>query len=358
MKEFSPIRLLGRITPGAKGVLFGLAIVPRAAAAALKPADHAAILARLASVLPGLERDRAAHVERIDRVLKRYVSGAALAAIVMGWGLAGSFVGGLALMGIAALSVVILLLGKAEDGPRMTTRTEILIAVAGQMSDLIVDPEPDIPREWFAGLGLLQRVRKVIVDLRLTGQRDGRVVGVSRIGLMFGTDNRYSEKHDKGLTFVMVQIDLPETAARQGVTVVMPADASWNVKSGPRLSHGLRSVPTGDKSFDALYTVYGDAVPLTPAMRAGFANLEAQARSAKHGLAEVAPGQGRRPWVAILPGQLVVLTPLSMFDGAFEPPPFWVPLDPDTLIPAFAADLAVLDGYLTAALSLPLGDIA
>jgi len=55
---------------------------------------------------------------------------------------------------------------------------------------------------------------------------------------------------------------------------------------------------------------------------------------------------------------LVVLTPLAMFDGAFEPPPFWVPLDPDTLIPAFAADLAVLDGYLAAALSLPLGDIA
>jgi hypothetical protein len=357
MTGFSPIRLLGRITPGTKGILFGPSMVPRAAPIALPPSDHAAILARLASVLPGLERDRAAHVERIDRVLKRYVSGAALAALVVGWGIGGSFFGGLALMGIAALGTVILLLGKAEEGPRMTTRTEILIAVAGQVSDLIVDPEPGIPREWFTGLGLLQRVRKVIVDLRLSGQRDGRVVGVTRVGLMFGADENYSEKHDKGLTFVMVQIELPGTAHREGITAVMPTDASWNVRSSPKLSHGLAATPTGDKTFDALYTVYGDPTPLTPALRAGFAELERHTRSATHGMAEVTPGKGLRPWLAIIPGQLVVLTPLAKFDGAFEPPPFWVPLDPDALIPAFASDLAVLDGYLNAALSLPLGDI-
>lgn len=358
MTGFSPIRLLGRITPGAKGILFGPSMIPRAAPEALPPSDHAAILTRLASVLPGLERDRAAHVEQIDRVLKRYVSGAALAALVVGWGIGGSFFGGLALMGIATLGTVILLLGKAEEGPRTTTRTEILIAVAGQMSDLIVDPEPDIPREWFARLGLLQRVRKVIVDLRLTGQRDGRVVGVTRVGLMFGEDENYSEKHDKGLTFVMVQIELPETAHREAITAVMPTDASWNVRSSPKLSHGLAAKPTGDKTFDALYTVYGDPTALTPALREGFAALERQTRSATHGMAEVAPGKGLRPWLAIIPGQLVVLTPLASFDGAFEPPPFWVPLDPDALIPAFAADLAVLDGYLNAALSLPLGDIS
>lgn len=358
MTGFSPIRLIGRITPGAKGILFGPAMAPRAIPEPVPSAEHVAISARLAAVLPGLQRDRAAHVGRIDHALKRYVSGAALAALAVGWGIGGSFFGGLALSGIAALGTLLLLLGKAEEGPRMSTRTEILTAVAGQLSDLIVDPEPDIPREWFAALGLFQRVRKVIVDMRLTGQRGGRVVGVSRVGLMFGEDKRYSEKHDKGLTFVMVQITLPETAHRQGVTVVMPTDASWNVRSVPKLSHGLKAVETGDKTFDALYTLYGDAAPLTPALRAGFAELERQTRCAKHGMAEVAPGAGLRPWMAILPGQLVVLTPLAKFDGAFEPPPFWVPLDPDALIPAFASDLATLDGYLNAALSLPLGDIA
>jgi len=355
---FSPVRLLGRISPGSKGMLFGPSIAPRAAPAALPPADHAAIAAGLALVLPGLECDRAAHLDRIDHALKRQAGGAALAGLVLGWAVGGSFFGGLAAMGIAALGATVLLMGKADEGPRTATRLEILKAVAGRMSDLIPDEVPDIPRDWFARLRLVQPVRKVIVDLRLTGQRAGRIVGVTRVGLMFGTDSRHSEKHDKGLTFVMVQIDMPETAAREGVTVVMPTDAGWNVKSVPRLAHGLKSVPTGDETFDALYTVYGDPAPLTPALRAGFADLGRHARSARHGLAEVAPGQGRRPWVAILPGQLVVLTPLSMFDGAFEPPPFWVPLDPDTLIPAFAADLAVLDGYLAAALSLPVGDIA
>jgi hypothetical protein len=358
MTGFSPVRVLGRISPGSKGVLFGPSPAPRAAPPAVPSADHAAMAARLAAALPDLERDRSAHVERIDRALKRYAGGAGLAALLLGWGLGGSFFGGLALMGIAVLGTVILLMGKAEDGPRIATRTEILTAVAGQLSDLIVDPEPDIPREWFAGLGLFQPVRKVIVDLRLTSQRGGRIVGVTRVGLMFGADANYSEKHDKGLTFVMVQIDLPETAHRAGVTAVMPTDAGWNVRSSPKLSNGLSATPTGDRTFDALYTTYGDPGLLSPAMRKGFARLEQQARCAKHGLAEVAPGQGQRPWVAMLPGQLVVLTPLAMFDGAFEPPPFWAPLDPDTLIPAFASDLAVLDGYLNAALSLPLGDIA
>jgi hypothetical protein len=256
------------------------------------------------------------------------------------------------------LSVLILLMGKAEAGPRNATRTEITTAAAGHLSDLIVDPAPDIPRDWFAALGLFQRVRKVIVDLRLTGERDGRIVGVTRVGLMFGEDDRYSEKHDKGLTFVMVQIACPESAGRESVTAVMPTDASWNVRSSPKLANGLKAAPTGDTTFDALYTAFGDPEPLTPALRAGFADLERQARCAKHGMAEVAPGKGLRPWVALIPGQVVVLTPLAMFDGAFEPPPFWVPLEADALIPAFASDLAVLDGYLNAALSLPLGDIA
>lgn len=358
MTGVSPVRLLGRITPGAKGLLFGPSMVPRATPEPLPASDHLAILARLAAVLPSLQRDRAAHVDRIDHALKRYVSAAALAALGLGWAIGGSFLGGLALMGIAALGTVILLMGKAEDGPRMATRTEMLTAVAGQLSDLIVDPAPDIPRAWFAALGLFQPVRKVIVDLRLTGQHAGRIVGVARVGLMFGTDENYSEKHDKGLTFVMVQIELPETAGRAGVTAVMPTDAGWNVRFSPKLSNGLSATPTSDKTFDALYTVYGDAMALTPALRAGFADLEWQTRCASHGMAEVAPGTGLRPWMAILPGQLVVLTPLAKFDGAFEPPPFWVPLDPDALIPAFASDLAVLKGYLDAALSLPLGDIA
>lgn len=354
-KGFSLVRLIGRITPGSRGPLFGPSIVPRRAAADIPRDVHDAIAIRLDSVLRGLDRDRRAHTARIDRMLQQSVGGAALAGLVLGWIAWGSLLIGLAVMVIAALFALLVLFAKAEKGPRAATRTGILAAVAEQLSDLTVDPAPDIPREWFAQLKLMQRVRKVIVDLRLTGQREGRIVGVSRIGLMFGEDRNYKEEHDKGLTFVMVQIDLPGTAGQQDVTVILPKDMGWNIKDAPKVFHGLTERPTGDEGFDARYTSYGDANRLTPALRRSFAELERPARSAQHAMAEVEPGTGMRPWVSILPGQLVVLTPIPKFDGAFEPPPYWQPLDPEDLIPAFAADLAVLETYLNAALHLAKG---
>lgn len=358
MTGFSPVRLLGRISPGTKGILFGPALSPRASPDALPTADHAAIAAQLAPSLTELECDRTAHVDRIDRALKLYVGGAALIGLVLGWLIGGDLVAGLFLMGLAALSTVILIMTQSEQGPRTATRFEILTAVAAHLSDMKVDPSPSIPSEWFARLRLVQPVRKVIVDIRLTGHRAGRKVAVSRVGLMFGSDKNYSEKHDKGLTFVMVEIDLPETAHHSGVTAVMPSDGSWNTRFVPKLSHGLAALATGDADFDKRYSVYGDPAPLTPDLRNAFTVIEHHARCAVHGMAEVAPGAGLRPWVAIIPGQLVVLTPLAKFDGAFEPPPYWQPLDPDTLIPAFASDLAILEGHLSAALSLPLGELS
>lgn len=358
MTGFSPVRLLGRISPGSKGTLFGPSLAPRPDPARLPPADHGAILARLAPGLTALQRDRAAHVDRMDRTLTLCVGGAALAGLVLGLLAWGDLLVALFLMGLAALGTLILLLAKSEAGPRAATRTEILRAVTAHMSDLTVDPSPSVTCAWFGRLHLMQPVRRAFVDLRLTGQRAGRKVTVSRVGLMFGADKNYTEKPDEGLTFVMVQIALPETSSRTETTAVMPRDAALNIRSAPTATHGLAPVATGDADFDALYRVYGDPAPLTPTFRTAFRRLEACARCAEHAMAEVPPGKRLRPWVAILPAEIVVLTPIAKFDGAFEPPPYWQPLDPDLLIPAFAADLAVLDLYLTAALSLPFGEFA
>lgn len=52
---------------------------------------------------------------------------------------------------------------------------------------------------------------------------------------------------------------------------------------------------------------------------------------------------------------MTVLTPLAKFDSAFDPPPFWVELDPDRVIPAFAVDLRNLNDHLLAATILTKG---
>ena len=81
-------------------------------------------------------------------------------------------------------------------------------------------------------------------------------------------------------------------------------------------------------------------------------SLEALARSAAHGLTEVEAGKGLRPWFVIVPRRLIVLLPISKFDGAFQPPPFWRPIDNDALIAGYASDLARLNATLTATLAL------
>lgn len=354
---FSIVRTMGRYTFLQRGLQFGEAYEPRPVAAELPPADQAALKARLTPVIAALDRDRAAHVERADNFLKRAVPGAALVGLVLGWGISGDVRLGLFLAALFGVFALFVLFGEATKEPRAATRNDITDALAQHLMGFRVDPAPVMETEEIDELRLFSRVRKVTVDLCLTGVRDGRPVVASRIGLMFGVKRNYKEKNAGGLTFVMVEVALPETAPSDRMTTVMAKDASAVLKVAQKLMRRTRAVPTGDADFDARYSVTGDVTRMTPDMRAGFARLEAEARCGRTGLTEVPAGTGLRPWVVILPGKLVVLTPLTMFDGAFEPPPYWQPLDPDALIPAFASDLAILNGYINAALSLPLGDL-
>lgn len=355
---FSLLHIMGRITGGTRGMQFGPSYRPRPIAAALPTPDHTAIKARLTPVLAALEHDRTAHAQKTERQLRLAVAGAGLAGLALGWSMFGSLIGGGALMIGAAAFALIVLFSEAQKAPRTSTKAEITSVLADHLMGLSVDPAPTRPPQALTRLRLLPPVRKVTVDLCLTGQRNGRDVAVSRIGLLYGQDQNYSEKQGDGSAFVMVEIAVPETVQSETMTAIMPTDASRMVQTAPTLTHGLSAVPTNDASFDARYTVYGNPAPVTAAFRAAFATIEAQTRCANHALSEVAPGSGLRPWVVLLPGEVIVLTPLCLFDGAFEPPPYWQPMDVDALIAAFAADLALLDAYLTAALSLPVGDLA
>lgn len=355
--RFSIVRTLGRITTMERGMQFGQPNVPRPVVASLPPEDLATLQAELAPVMAGLDRDRATHVARTDRLLTRAMGAAAVAGLVLGFGVTGDVKMGLFLGALGALGVLFFLYGSAKDTPRTAVRTRVVDIIARHLMGFRVDPDPRIGREELDGLKLFSRIRKVTVDLCLVGERDGRIAMISRIGLMFGSDYNRKEKQGDGLTYVMVEVALPETVASETMTIVMSRDASVISKAKQWLSHRPKPVPTGDADFDARYTAFGDVSRLTPALRTGFARLEAEARCGTTALTEVPAGTGLRPWMVILPGKLVVLTPLTMFDGAFEPPPYWEPLDADRLIPAFASDLAILNSYVNAALSLPLGDI-
>ncbi|MFN3661416.1 hypothetical protein [Yoonia sp.] len=356
--SFSLVRMVGRYSAFSRGMQFGESYQQRPVAAELPDNDLAMLKAQLAPVMAGLDRDRAAHVTHADNFLIYCaLPGAALLGLVLGWGISGDIRLGLFLAALGALGALLFLFGKAAEAPRAATRNEITDALALHLMGFRVDPDPVIGREEIDALKLFSRVRKVTVDMCLTGQRDGRIVIVSRIGLTFGSDRNYKEAQGKGLTYVMVEVAVPETAQSDKKTTIMAKDASKIIKGSQKLAHRQKAIPTGDADFDARYTVFGDVSRITPALRAGFTRLEAEARCDVTGLSEVSAGMGLRPWMVIVPGKLVVLTPLSMFDGAFEPPPYWKPLDPDVLIPAFASDLAILNGYINAALSLPLGDI-
>ncbi|MBQ2262305.1 MAG: hypothetical protein II336_13160 [Loktanella sp.] len=356
-ERFSIVRGLGRYSALERGMQFGQPYQPRPVVAALPGMDHDVLKAQLAPVLVTLDRDRAAHVARAERFLQIAAGGAALAGLALGWGLMGNLLLGLALASGAAFFALLLFFSKAREAPRAATRTAIVDALARHLMGFAVDPDPVVTRDGLMAVTLFHQIRKVTVDLYLTGQRDGRMVAISRIGLMFGAERNFKEKQADGLTFVMVEIALPETAQSHSVTTIMSEDASAIAKAAQKLTDVSQPIPTGDADFDARYTVFGDISRVTPALRHGFSGLERESRCAVNALTEVPAGEGLRPWVVILPGKLVVLTPLSMFDGAFEPPPYWEKLDPDVLIPAFASDLAILNRYINAALSLPLGDI-
>ncbi len=364
---FSIVRTIGRYTAYHRGMQFGAAYQPRAIKAVLPAEDMDRLFAQVEPLVAKLAHDRAAHVARADRFLNRAIPAASLAGLVLGWGVSGDILLGLFLAALGAVGAVIVLSGKAMDAPRQATRTAITDVLARDLMGFRVDPAPAISREAIDGFKLFSRIRKVTVDLCLTGARDGRRVVASRIGLMFGYDSNRREKQGDGLTFVMVAVSLPEGAQADGAqaegaqaeeaTRIVPRDRSRVLKLAQKLMHRESAVPTGDAGFDRNYAVSGDVTRLTPALRAGFARLEAEARCDVTGLTEVPAGEGLRPWVVILPDQLVVLTPLTMFDGAFEPPPYWAPLDTGALVPAFASDLAILNGYINAALSLHSGEM-
>lgn len=359
---WSVLGAMSRFRAPPRGMLFGSHGTPRPAEIRLPPAQEHTIRERLKPVIARLEQQRQAWFDTVEQQLRLAMGGAAAAGLVLGWLFMGSFLLGLALMAGGAFFAFLMRAPQADEVSRARTKHAIIEAMAGDILGLTpVAPDrraATLPKTLVDTWHLLPRIRVVTLDDRFEGEKAGCRIALSRVGFHLGGNANVQFKQGDGLVFVLVEItgpDAPEPMSDAGFAVVLGSDAPPILQNAPRQSHGLAEARTGDADFDARYRVFGDAAPLTADVRAGFVALEAVARCDRTGTREVPAGTGLRPALVIRPGRLVVLTPVAVFDGALEPPPFWQSLNPDTLIPAFAADLAILNDHLTAAMTLRSG---
>ncbi|WP_127144012.1 hypothetical protein [Pelagibacterium montanilacus] len=349
---------LARFRARPRGMLFGTLGNPRPVGTRLSGAEIRAVRERLKPTLIRLNQQRQTWFEATENQLRLKMGAAALAGLVLGWFGMGSVMIGLALMVGGAFFAFLMSVTKTDETARAQTKHAVLAEMADELLGLIsVPPEARteaLSKEVVERWRLLPPVRVITVDDRLVGERDGFDVAVSRVGFQFGGSSNVELTQGDGMVFVVVEITDPGArgADEDTFTIVLGTDAPAMLRGAPRLTYGLAEAESGDAGFDARYSVFGDPAPLSKEVRAAFAPLEAVARCDKTGTRDVSAGGGLRPVVLMRPGHLVVMTPVPVFDGALEPPPYWEPLEPGTLIAAFASDLAILDDHLAAAMAL------
>ncbi|ETA52321.2 hypothetical protein [Ponticoccus alexandrii] len=340
-----------------RGLQFGSLGAPRGNRRAL--GDEAVQLLReaLAADLAALNAARLVQTARTERDLRRAAIGGAVAGLLLGLTMGGVALAlGMAIGGAAFC--LLLVAGRGQDVAREAAKRAIVQRMAPPLISLAPLP-PDQTRqrlspERLEGLELFAPIHTVTVDECLTGLRDSNAVTVARIGFHLGNRNDRKTVIGGGLCFVIVVVSAPGIARTAGDrTVVVPADAAFGLRKSIEARGGAPSgalrTPGGE------YQVFGNAACLGSGLVEGLRAAEAVARADATATREVAPGDGLRPYLSIRPGTLAVLTPLAHFDGAFDPPPVWEPLDVDRLIPVFGSDLMTLDDYVTAAMALAKG---
>ncbi|MCW1931774.1 hypothetical protein [Pararhodobacter zhoushanensis] len=349
--------LLARLGgPHRRGRQFGSLGRPRQPGPVLPEEQLAGLQARLGPVLARLDAERRAWIRQTERELRLAAGAAALVGLGLGWSMGGP-VTGLALMLGGAGFALLLLMGRAQGTTREAAKQAIAEVLAPELIGLSpVPPDARARRftpERLAGWGLPGPVHTVTVDECLTGERAGFSVSIARVGMFFGNENNRTAEVGGGACFVVAELTAPGEAEGDA-TVVIPQDAALAFRTAPSAGRPPAAA-TGDADFDARYRVHGDPSPLGPEARAAFAALEAVARADPTCTRDVTPGTGLRPFVILRPGRVTVLTPLALFDGAFEPPPFWAALDAASLTPRFASDLLILNDHLAAATILTKG---
>jgi len=332
---------VARFHAAPRGMLFGSLGNPRSVEARLSDAEREAIEERLRPVLDRLNEQRRAFFDATEQQLRLRMGGAAVAGLVLGWLLMGNVLIGLALMVGGAFFAFLMLAPKVDETARAQTKHAIVAEMAEELLGLTsIAPDARVanfPHDDVDGWCLLPPVREITVDDLLVGERGGFDVAVSRVGFQFGGSSNVVLKRGDGVVFLAVKVSAPNTGevSNGDVTVIVGTGAPAMLRSAPAISHGFSPIKNGDEDFDVRYVVYGDPAPLTQEVWASLAALESVSRCDKTGTREVPAGTGLRPVVIIRPGRLVVLTPVPVFDGMLEPPPFWETLEAQNVVPAF-----------------------
>jgi hypothetical protein len=243
-----------------------------------------------------------------------------------------------------ALVAWIVVQHKEAERYRLEVKERFGTALVQGLSDFTyaakVEPDLEVIRAW----KLFPELRKVEVEDRMTGERNGRNVALSRVAVTY---HRTGGKNSRDIVLNVTCAEVEVGLGASGVTVVMPKNVEPRLRDGPGKRNGLSQEGTGDRGFDGKFMVFTSA----PRSLAGV--LDSGRRARILALEDVA--QEGLPLLIFLPDRLVVLFPLSGRLPPFTPKPFYEPLDGEEMVAIFASDLALKYRQLAVTLKVGVG---
>jgi hypothetical protein len=310
----------------------------------LPEAQRLALADRFAPLVEELEEKRREVVARVDQKARRYALVPALLVfllfLVFGRDLGGAVVFGM----VVAVGAWVVVQHKEAEAYRLLVKERFGTALMRKLSDFdykaAAPPDMEAIRSW----RLFPELRRVEMEDRMTGERNGRNVALSRLAVAYDRTGG-KNAHDIVLNAVCAEVEFRSGGG--GTTVVMPRKADPRLRAGPGKKHGLREETTDDPAFDGAYWVFTDA----PRAVAGLLDSRTRGRI----LALEKGARGGLPYVVFAPGKLVVLYPVEANVPPFTPPPFYEPLDGDGMLAMFASDLAGKYRLLAAAMEVAAG---
>lgn len=297
---------------------------------------------KLAPQTAELEALRKETLSRIDDRARLRVPLLGVAALSVVPLFGGGIMAGLFLGIFGALGGWFLSVGRDAEAYRKAVKTRFGEAAAEGISGFAYEADRKADLEEIRAWKVFPDVREAKLEDHMTGERDGRKLSLSRFSVVYDK-RRGKSSFDPSL--YCFRIDFETASEFSGTTVVVGKDASPRFNRAAEKIHGLLPVTTGNAEFDDKYRVY--------ASEQGTAerDLNLSVRSAFPALEGVCTAG--RPILIFRRQRVTVLFPLGSFDFAFEPKPFWIPLNPDRTLAMFASDLAGKERYLDAALALP-----
>lgn len=338
--DFSFTSLWARIGGRADAALEAAGNTPRGVIVPLPEAERAALSARIAPHLAELEalrRQTLATVDSRARLLVPLGGGAAFVALLVGGqGLTTAVIFGL----VAAFAGWFLAMGNRSGQYQAAVKSRFARAVSGYLAgfDHVVEPETDLAR--LRSWRLFPALQSARTLDRITGQRDGRLLSLSEMSIVYAPGKRDRLDHDISVSVVEVASD----AVGDALLALTPRDAPPRIPEAQRKAADLPEIATGDAEFDAAYSLRSNDPDAGRLLSPGL-------RTAILALNEAGPTG--RPYLTFLRGHLAVLFPTTPADRSFHVPPYWLPIDAEALLAQFASDLALKNRLIDVVLGLP-----